>query len=319
MNYAKGISSELRSQEQTSGAVQAIICYIVWGSMPLYWKLISSVPALQVLSWRMVFSGIFLVALCVWGRHIHFLHYFKEKRALLTFVSSGLIVTVNWGVYVWATNAHYILEASLGYYLCPLSTILLGQLFFKEGITKAQIISLVLAALGTAYFIAHEGASIWISLVLALSFSCYGAVKKKGGYEALPGMAFESLITGLIGACLMVIALLFPTIWNVTPPTPAVTAVFDPYLQVLLLIGAGVLTAIPMLLFSSAANKVPLTILGFIQYLGPTIALVIGSVVFGEEFSSAHGLMVLLVWIGVLIATLEPVYKCLRKEQRRKE
>lgn len=317
MTNLRPVSSTQCSQDKLNGIVQAIICYLVWGSMPLYWKLISSVPALEVLSWRMVFSGIFLIVLCVWGRRVHFLHYFKERRACISFLASGLIVTINWGVYVWATNAHYILEASLGYYLCPLSTVLLGQIFFKESITKAQVLSLVLAAIGTAYFIAHEGASIWISLVLALSFSCYGAVKKKAGYEALSGMAFESLITGLIGAVLMMLALPFPGIWNLTPTTPAASAVFNPYLQVILLMGAGVLTAIPMLLFSSAANKVPLTILGFIQYLGPSIALVIGAVVFGEEFSNAHGLMVLLVWTGVLIAALEPAFKRVQGRIRR--
>lgn len=291
------------------GLAQAIFCYLLWGVLPLYWKLLSSVSALEVLGWRMVFSALILVAMCTLVLHVRFMYFARDKCALKTFITSGLIVSFNWGLYVWAVNAGYVLEASIGYYLCPLSTVLLGQLMFKESLSRAQMVAVALAAVGVAFFIANQGGKIWISLSIALSFSFYGAVKKKGAYPALAGLTFESVITGCIGVLVLGLGLAYPRLVDLSTTTPSPLAIFDPTVQMVLLVGAGACTALPLLLFSSAANKITMTDLGFIQYLGPTIAMTLGVLVFGEHFTVAHAVMVVLVWSGIALVAVDAILR----------
>lgn len=216
-----------------TGFLEALFCHVIWGLMPIYWKLVSGVPAFQVLAWRMVWAAVFILALCVLVKRVKFLYLAHEGRALRTFFASGLIVSLNWGIYVWAVNSGHVLETSIGYYLCPLANIFCG--------------------IG----------------ILALGFA-------------------------------------FPAIWQLTPAMPSAMAATDPAVVAALLAGAGVLTAVPLLLFSAAANRVSMTILGFMQYIGPTLALVAAVFLFGEEFTLAHAVCFGLVWLGIAIVSLEP-------------
>lgn len=151
----------------------------------------------------MAWSAVFVIALCVLVKRTRFLYLLKDPRAVHTFVASGLIITVNWGVYVWAASTGHVLETSVGYYLCPLCNIALGMVVFRERLTPMQLVATVLAGIGVVFFLVVNGGDIWIVLVLAISFSIYGAVKKRGGYPALPGMAFESLLTGVLGCAIL--------------------------------------------------------------------------------------------------------------------
>ena len=145
--------------------------------MSLYWNLLSAVPALEVLSWRMAWSAVFVIALCVLVKRTRFLYLLKDPRAVRTFVASGLVITVNWGVYVWAASTGHVLETSVGYYLCPLCNIALGMVVFRERLTPMQLVATVLAGIGVVFFLVVNGGDIWIVLMLAISFSIYGAVK----------------------------------------------------------------------------------------------------------------------------------------------
>lgn len=177
-----------------------------------------------------------------------------------------------------------------------------------------QKIATALAALGVGYFIVANGGDIWIAFALALTFSVYGAVKKKGGYPALPGMAFESLLTGLIGAVALGVGAIAPWIWQIVPATPDAMAVTGPVADMALLAGCGVLTAVPLLLFSAAANRVSLTVIGFIQYVSPTIALVLAVAFYGEQFTFAHGICFALIWLGIAAIGVEAALNSRKKK-----
>lgn len=288
-----------------TGFLQGLGCHLLWGIMPVYWRLLSAIPALEVLAWRMVWSCVAVVALCVFVKKTRFLHMFRDPRAVRTFLISGIIITCNWGVYVWAANSGHLLETSIGYYLCPLCNIALGLIVFKERLTPMQKLATCLAAVGVTYFVVMNGGSIWIAFVLAISFSLYGAVKKKGGYPALPGMAFESLLTGILGTAALAFGAIAPWLWQITPAVPDPMAVVSPMADLALLAGCGVLTAIPLLLYSAAANRISMTVLGFLQYVSPTIALVLAVAFFGEQFTMAHGVCFALIWVGIAAVGVE--------------
>ncbi len=284
----------------------------MWGFMPIYWKLLSGVSALAVLDARMIFSGVLMLLLCLVVKRMRFGALMRDRRALRTFLLSGFIITINWGVYIWATNSGYLLEASFGYYLCPLFTVLFGVFLFGERMSLMQKIALGLAFAGVASYIVIQGGMIWISCALALSFSVYAAVKKKGGYDALRGMSLESLITGVLGLAFFAIASAFPVVWSLTPPPCDPMAVTSPAGIGALLVIAGALTVAPLLLYSAAANNVPFVILGFMQYLSPTISMLVAIFLFGEAFTLAHALCFGLVWIGLAGVGVESAAK-LRK------
>ena len=310
MEAADATAIEASDQAEASkrvGFLQGLGCHLVWGTMPLYWKLLSGVPALEVLSWRMVWSCVFVVLLCAFVKRTRFMHLFRDPRAVRTFLASGLIVTCNWGVYVWAANSAHLLETSIGYYLCPLCNITLGLIVFKERLTPMQKLATAMAAAGVAFFIAVHGGDIWIAFALAITFSAYGAVKKRGGYPALPGMAFESLLTGMLGVVALAAGAAAPWIWQLAPATPDALAVASPTLDFALLVGCGLLTAIPLLLYSAAANRISMTMLGFLQYVSPTIALLLAAALFGETFTLAHAVCFACIWVGIAAVGIEGV------------
>ena len=304
--------SAVPAQTDRTGFLQGLFCYLIWGFMSLYWNLLSAVPALEVLSWRMAWSAVFVILLCVAVKRTRFLYLLKDPRAVRTFVASGLIITVNWGVYVWAASTGHVLETSVGYYLCPLCNIALGMLVFRERLTPMQLVATALAGVGVVFFLVVNGGDIWIVLALAVSFSAYGAVKKRGGYPALPGMAFESLLTGVLGCVMIAAAAVFPWVWQLTPAVPNAIAVHDPTLLIVLLVGSGVATAVPLLLYSAAANRISMTMIGFLQYVSPTMSLVLAVAFFGEEFTLAHGVCLGLIWIGIVAIAIETAVRVRR-------
>ena len=187
---------------------------------------------------------------------------------------------------------------------------------FKERLTPMQKVATVLAAVGVGYFMMEPGGQIWIAFALALTFGVYGAVKKRGGYPALPGMAFESLLTGVIGVAALLVGAVAPWIWQVAPPTPDPLAVKDPVAVMALLAGCGLLTAVPLLLFAGAANRVSMTVIGFIQYVSPTIALVLAVTFFNEEFTVAHGVCFALIWLGIAAVAVEAALDVRRRARK---
>lgn len=284
--------------------VQAAVCYAIWGVIPVYWKLFSAIPPLQALATRMVWSCAFSIALCL-ALHARFLPLLRDRRAWATFGASSVLIAANWGVYIWASTSGHLLETSLGFFLSPLTSIVLGLVCFHERLSRMQKLATALAACGAVLFAVEHGGSIWISLALAATFSAYGAVKKRGGYDALPGMAVESLFAALLGAGLFAIGWVDPGFWDVARTAPDALAVTSAAGIAVLSVGSGVVTAGPLVLYSAAANRVPLSLLGLLQYISPTIVMLLAVTCFGELPDAWQLASFVLIWAGLAAVAWE--------------
>lgn len=278
-----------------------IACYVLWGIFPLYWKLLSDTNSIEVICQRIIWCFVFTVGLCLVTGH-DFVSLLKSKRARRFLIPASILITINWSVYIYAVQVDRIVETAIGYYLNPLVSIVLGLVIFRERLSLLQGIAIFLCVIGIgAFAFGYEGLP-WISLVLALSFGIYGAVKKRGGYPAIEALAVENTIV-VIPSIIVAIA-----IANVTGSHDFLgdIATFEGWRTTLLLILGGVVTAIPLILFARAANLIPLTLLGFIQFLSPTIALCIGVFVNGEPFTISHGICLGCIWAGLALVCVEP-------------
>ena len=293
-------------QEGRRALVQAAFCYAIWGVVPVYWKLFSAVPPLQALATRMVWSCAFSVVLCL-AMRVRFLPLLHDRRAWATFGASSVLIAANWGVYIWASTSGHLLETSLGFFLSPLTSIVLGVVCFRERLTRAQKAATMLAACGALLFAATHGGSVWIALVLAATFSAYGAVKKRGGYDALPGMAVESLFAAVLGAGLFAVGWADPGFWELAHTAPDALALTSPAGIALLAVGTGVVTAGPLALYSAAANRAPLSLLGLLQYLSPTLVMLLAVTCFGELPDAWQLASFLLIWVGLAAVACETV------------
>ena len=281
--------------------------YVLWGIMPLFWKLLEHVNPLEILAHRMIWSAVFLIPICLIVCRTDFLKLFRDRRAVLILLGSGLIVTLNWGTFIYAVNAGHILQTSMGYFINPLMSILIGMLFFKEKLTIAQKAALLLATAGMLFFTIDYGSFPWLSVLLAVSFASYGALKKFGGYPAMPALALESSLVAPLAIAYIVIAFFLPghAFLAFSPDTLTSVTVTNS----LLLICGGILTFVPLLLFAEAVNTIPLSWMGFLQYLSPTISLLLGVIVFHEQFTFAHLICFSLIWLGLLLIVIESLLR----------
>lgn len=268
--------------------------------MPLYWKLLGEVNSFEVICHRIIWCFVLTAAICVITRH-DFISLLKTPRARRILVPAALLITLNWSIYIYAVDIDHIVETAIGYYINPLVSILLGIVFFRERLSTLQSVAVCLCAAGIAFFTISYGSFPWIAIALALTFGVYGAVKKKGGYPAIEALAVENTIV-VIPAILGAVALAFVTgshgfLGDVaTAHGWAITA---------LLVGAGVATAVPLILFAKAANSIPLSLLGFIQYVSPTIALLVGVFANGEPFTFAHAVCFGCIWSGLALVAID--------------
>lgn len=280
---------------QRAGITYGVIAYILWGLLPLYWKLLEAVSAEVVLAHRIVWSFLFMLLLILFSkRWAMFIQECKRiihhKRVLLTIMAASILISANWLIFIWAVQHDHVVQSSLGYYINPLVNILLGVIFLRERLTRVQIVSCVLAAIGVAYLTIDYGVFPWISLFLAFSFGFYGLLKKIANVDASFGLAIETLaVTPL--ALVYLFVFIGPT------------AGFQPGglgINILLLL-TGVATAIPLLLFGSAVLHIPLSMVGFIQYIAPTMMLLIGVFLYGEPFTQAHIITFIFIWVSLIL------------------
>ena len=279
------------SNTYLSGLFYAVACYATWGIFPLYWKLLAHVPSQQILAHRIIWSAVFLVVMLLVLRNRNFLIYLKRPRTLGLLSITGALIGGNWFVYIYAVNHDHIVEASLGYYINPLVNVLLGVLFLKERLGKMQVIAVAFALAGVSWLAFHIGRVPWISLYLAVSFALYGLFRKKANLESLPGLLIETLL-------LSPVALYY--LWFINQQGSGVFLHSSVLTNVLLILG-GPITAIPLFWFGKAATRIPLSTIGFIQYLSPTLQLLIGLLVFHEPFSPVYLASFALVWTGLVI------------------
>lgn len=292
-----------------TGFASAVGCYILWGFLPIYWKFLDHIPALDILAHRIIWSLLFLVGLLAVTGKLGSAR--REVAAILTdrkktagVLAATVLITINWFIYIWAVNDSRILETSLGYYINPLVSVLLGIVVLKERLTVYQTVAVALAGLGVLNQAVNVGGLPWVSLSLAVSFGLYGLCKKMLGIGAITGITLETLL--LSPAFLLYLAWMQSQGHGVLTPDQPVTAVL------LLLTGAA--TATPLLLFANAANRIPLSVLGFIQYLSPTIALFVGIFLYHEPFSASHLLSFACIWAALAVFSLAPSKAPARRE-----
>jgi chloramphenicol-sensitive protein RarD len=278
------------------GVWLGIGAYAAWGLFPIYWKWLHQVPAMQLLAHRIVWSFLLLaVVLAVVRQWRAFRAEAMNWHTIRIYFVAALLLSINWFTYVWAVNAGYIVETSLGYFINPLLSVLLGVFILHEHLRRVQWIAVGLAAAGVIYLTLAYGSPPWIALILAFSFGLYGFVKKTAPLGALHGLTLE---TGILFVP-MLLYLIFAEIngQGVFLHTDSVST--------LLMIGAGIVTVVPLLMFASAVRSIPLSLIGILQYIAPTLQFLIGVLIFKEPFTPTQLVGFGLVWLALIVFTAE--------------
>lgn len=290
------------SGDERRGVAAGFFCYVIWGLLPIFWKQLSEVDPFEIVAQRIIWCFAVTAVVCAVGR-LGLPSLLREGRAWRYLVPSSLFIAFNWGVYIYAVNTGHIVETAIGYYINPLVSILLGVVAFRERLTRLQVAAVALCTIGVAFFTFAYGAFPWIALALAFSFGIYGAIKKKGGYPATTALAFESTVL-VVPAIALAIGVAMTTGHHAFASNLDTA---DGWRLTALLVLSGVVTAVPLVLFAQAANSIPLSLLGFIQYVSPTIALLVGVFLYGEAFTSAHAVCLGCIWCGLALVSYETV------------
>ncbi|EHA1127389.1 EamA family transporter RarD [Vibrio navarrensis] len=278
-------------QRARQGVLLAIGAYTMWGIAPIYFKSISSVSALEILSHRVVWSFFLLAALLHFGRNWRTVSaVITNKSKMLYLVSTAILVGVNWLIFIWAVNANHMLDASLGYYINPLFNVLLGMIFLGERLRKLQWLAVVLAACGVLVQLVMFGSVPIVAIALAMSFGVYGLLRKKVSVDAQTGLFIETLVMLPAAA----IYLLF------IASTPTSNLLDNPASLNILLVAAGVVTTLPLLCFTGAATRLKLSTLGFFQYIGPSLMFLLAVLIYDEAFTSDKAITFAFIW-GALV------------------
>lgn len=289
------------------GVGYALAAHTVWGFLPIYWKALRHVPAPEVLMHRIAWSFVFLLLVLSYKRYWNWLEALKDWRVVLTFLTSSLLLALNWGLYIWAVNAGFIVETSLGYFINPLVNVLLGLLFLQERLRPGQWVAVAFAVVGVGYLTISYGSLPWISLTLAFSFGFYGLLRKTAKLDALAGLSLETALLFLPAAGYL--------LWLQVNQT-AVFLHTDPLSNVLLPL-AGVITAVPLFWFALAARQVPLTTMGVLQYVAPTFQFLIGVFLYGEAFTHDRLIGFSFIWVALAVYWVEIVINGRRQRRLR--
>ncbi|WP_374054627.1 EamA family transporter RarD [Rossellomorea sp. FM04394] len=297
-------------QNDQAGIIYTAFSYFLWGILPIYWKWLSHVSAYEILANRIFWSFWFMLFfLFVSKRWQDFQAYIKtsltKKKQLFALLLASLLISMNWFIYIWAVNTNQMVEASLGYYINPLVSVLLGVFILKESLSKAQIVSFGLAAVGVLILTISYGDFPWIAIGLAFSFGLYGLAKKLIQVESSIGLTLETMTIAPVS--LLYLGYMYNegsmSLFHVSLGTD------------LLLMGAGAVTAIPLLFFSKGAQQIPLYMVGFLQYIAPTLTLILGIWVYNETFSFTHLISFMFIWLALTIFTASRVQYA-RKRRR---
>jgi chloramphenicol-sensitive protein RarD len=290
--------SQSQKSRTTIGYISALCSGLIWGVSPIYFKALSAVTPMEILMHRMVWSFllllILLIALRRWQRWFALI---GSRRTMPIFVVTTLLVAGNWFVYIWAVTNGFIVQASLGYFIYPLVSVMLGVVFLRERLRPVQTLAVLLAGAGVTYMAVSHGQVPWISLALAFSFSIYALIRKVAKADALEGLTAETL--------LMVV----PAILYLVYLSRHHSAVFlsGDWRTDGLLIGTALITAVPLLLFNIGGKRLPLSSLSFMQYLAPTCQFLIGVFIYKEPFSTAQLITFILTWLALVIFTSDSI------------
>ncbi|MDF1547799.1 MAG: EamA family transporter RarD [Bacteroidales bacterium] len=294
---------EKEKSSHRAGLVYIMQAYILWGVLPLYWKLLKHVPAQEILTHRIFWSLIFILLL-LWARkNLKLKAIFTNIKLMKSLVATSILIGINWGFYIYAVNSDQILEASMGYYINPLVSVLLGLIILKEKLDTLKIVALLLAAAGVIYITLDYGEVPWLSLILAFSFGFYGLLKKMTPINSLQGLAVETMILSPI--CLGFI------LFNLIGQTGSLFMVS--WSTDIFLIMAGVATTLPLFWFAKGAKRIPLSSVGFLQYISPSISMLIGIFIYHEKFGQTQLVSFGFIWLALIIYT----YSLFKKNKKK--
>lgn len=283
-----------RNSQYISGLLLALLCYASWGIFPIYWKLLKEVPSDQILAHRIVWSFVFLAILLAALHNKMVFKYLTNWRIAGLLLITGTLVCSNWGVYIYAVNHDRIVDTSLGYYMNPMVNVLLGVIFLKERLSRLQQLAVLFAIAGIVWLTIYVGRLPLISVFLAFSFGTYGLLRKKANLESLPALLIETMLLTPLALGYLLLSEHHGT----------GSFMHGSWLISVLLIIGGPVTALPLFWFGKAATRIPLSTIGFIQYLSPTIALMIGIFVYGEPFKTPYIIAFVMVWTGLVLFSI---------------
>ena len=273
------------------GLLMVLAGYVIWGILPLYWHMLSGINPIVILCCRIVMSAVCTTLLLFATRRLGELWDVMRNKQLMKFlIPAALIVTVNWGVYIWAVSAGHVTDSSLGYYMNPLVVFLFGTLIFKERCGKVELFALLLAATGVLLTTLQYGAFPFIAITLAVSFSLYGMFKKFAHVDGTLSIAVETIILSPAALLFLILA----------PQSHAALQSATP-LQFILLVLAGIVTAAPLIMYTQGVNGLPFITMGFLQYICPTLMLILGVLIMGEPFTTAQAVSFAFIWAGLIL------------------
>lgn len=282
------------------GIFYACIAYVVWGLFPMYFKALHAIPPMQVLMHRVVWSLIFLVLVLAVRRHWAWLgRALRDPKVLGGFIASALLLSINWLVYIWAVDQGRVVDASLGYFITPLLNVVLGFVILGERLRPLQWCAVGLAAMGVAWLTWHGGSLPWIGLMLAATFGTYGLLRKIAPLGALEGLTLETLVMFPLAIAYLA--------WQTVDGNNAFLN--SPGTTQWLLVSAGPVTAIPLLLFAAGARRIPLSLLGLMQYIAPSLQLLLGVALYHEPFGGARLTGFALIWVGLAVYSAESAWR----------
>lgn len=281
------------------GIILGIITYLLWGILPIYWKLLKHVPADQILAHRVIWSFFLILLVILFQRRVKpFVKKATNPKVLGVFLIAAALIGTNWMIYIWAVNAGFIVESSLGYFINPLINVLFGVIFLKETIRPFQWVPIGLATIGVIYLTVSYGSLPWIALALAFLFGFYGLVKKTTTLLPVEGLTLE---TGIL--------FLPALIWLFLADHNQTGVFLHTNLQTnLLLAGAGIATVTPLLTFAAALKHIPLSVIGILQYIAPTLQFLIGVLVYDEPFTSTQLVGFSIIWVALILFSSESWY-----------
>lgn len=293
------MSNQHPSSAAASGGLSAAAAFLIWGTVPVYWKQMQHIAATELIAHRIVWSLVFLVGVVAWQRGFAALRPgLGSARALGHNLLASVMLTLNWGVYVWGVNHGHVIETSLGYFLVPLCNVAVGALLLREKLRPPQWAAIALAAAGVALLLVRVGHIPWIALSLATTWTTYGLLKKKSPLGPIAGLTVETLLVFPFAAALL--------LWWHHTGEGALGRV-DGRTQAFVL-SAGVVTAVPLLLFAHGAQRIRLTTLGLLQYIGPTVQFLIGLLLYREPFDTARLQAFVLIWIGLAVYSADTLW-----------
>lgn len=277
------------------GIVSVLIAYAMWGFFPIYFKFLHAVPATQIMAHRVSWSFVLLSLMILFSGKVKDLLKNMNKKVILLYFCAGVIISINWLTYVWGVNAGYVIETSLGYFINPLVSVLLGVIILKERLRPMQWVPVILAAIGVTYITIQHGSLPWIAIVLAITFGTYGLLKKIAPLQATQGLTLETggVFIPALGYLLFCEFTGTGAYGHINLPTT------------ILLTATGIITAVPLLFFAAGAPKVPLSTIGLLQYIAPTIQFLIGVFIYREPFSSDQLIGFGIIWLALIIFSFE--------------